>query len=61
MTAADKREDVMFAQRVHLDILNQHHLAGIRGKQGVIDNRSQILLVAPGQKGERCGRSFRRV
>ena len=55
MALADERQQVMLAQGVQLDVLDQDHLAGIRGKQGVVHHFLNGLPVAASQELEGLG------
>ena len=45
MALTDKGQQVMFAQRVKLDVLHDHHFVVIGRKDGVVDERVQIVLI----------------
>ena len=50
MTLADKRQQMMFTQRVEFDVLDQHHFIGLTLEHGSIDNLFQALGITPGKK-----------
>ena len=50
MRFADKRQQMMFAHRVKLDVFDEHDLARIRMEDRLVDDLIQILPVAIGQK-----------
>jgi len=50
MRLAEKGQDVVLAQRVHLDIFDQHHFAAAFGKHGGSQDGFGILSIALGQK-----------
>ncbi|MOA08192.1 hypothetical protein D3C78_1279380 [compost metagenome] len=46
MGLADERQQVVFAQRIQLDVLHQHHFAVVGAEQRVVGDFLQRLLVA---------------
>ena len=46
MRLADKRQQVVFAQRVQLDVLDQHHFAVVGAEQGTVGDFFQRLFIA---------------
>jgi hypothetical protein len=58
---AEEREQVMLAQTVEVDVLDDHHLAIIDGKQGAVDHGIDVGLVAAGQELQRLLHASRRT
>ena len=52
---------MVFAHRVHLDVLHQHHFVGLRLEDRRADDRPRVLLVALGVEAHRLLESPRRV
>ncbi|MCY1452281.1 hypothetical protein D9M71_691910 [compost metagenome] len=46
MGLADEGQQVVFAQRIQLDVLDQHHFAVVGAEQRAVDDFFQRLLVA---------------
>ncbi len=46
---------MVLAQRVELDVLDQHHLVGVGLEHRVVDHRLQVLGVAAGEEVHRLG------
>ncbi|MCY1527335.1 hypothetical protein D9M68_623990 [compost metagenome] len=61
MRLADKRQQVMLAQRVQLDVLDDHHLIVVGGEQRAVDHFFQALLVTMTKIPHGLGGTFRRV
>ena len=51
----------VFAQRVQLDVLEDHHLVVVRGKQCAVDDLFQVLLVAMTQVLHGLGGALGRI
>ncbi len=58
MAFADEGQQVVFAQGVQFDVLHDHHLAGVGGEQGAVDDIVDLLAVALGQELEGLGGAF---
>ncbi len=49
MRLADEGQQVVFAQRVQLDVLDDHHFIVVGGEQGAVDDFLQAALVTAAQ------------
>ncbi|KAG1249111.1 hypothetical protein G6F68_013513 [Rhizopus microsporus] len=58
---ADEGQHVGLAQRVQLDVLDQHDFAGVGGEQRAVDDFVQVLAVAAAQVAHGLGRAGGRV
>ena len=58
---AEKRQQMMLAQAVEVDVLDDDHLAVVDGEQRVVDHRVDVRLVSAGEKLERLFDPLRRV
>ncbi|MNE52576.1 hypothetical protein D3C80_1472520 [compost metagenome] len=58
---ADEGQQVVFAQRIQLDVLDQHHLAVVGAEQRVVDDLFQRQFVAVAEVLHGLGRAFRGV
>src|ERR1039457_3315087 len=65
MHFAEERQHVVFAEREHLNVLDDHHLVVIHVEQGAAQHLGGVLVVSFGQEGHRllhaCGRSHKTV
>ncbi len=61
MGLADEGQQMMFAQRVQLDVLDDHHLVVIRGEQCTVDHAFDTFGVAVTQVLHGLGCPFRGV
>jgi hypothetical protein len=61
VSLANERQQVMFAQRVQLDVLHQHHLAVVGAEQRAVGDFLQRLLVATAQVLHGLGGALGRV
>ena len=61
MGLADKRQQVMFAQRVELDVLDQHHFAVVGAEQGTVGDFFECLFIAAAEVLHRLGGALWRV
>ena len=58
---AVERQQVMLAERVELDVLEDHHVIGVAREIGVVDDRLELLTVAARQERHRLGDAVRRL
>jgi hypothetical protein len=58
---AEKRQEVMLAEAVEIDVLDDHHLAVINCEQRVVDDFVDVGLVSAGQEAQRLFHALRRV
>src|SRR5471032_738419 len=58
MGLADERQQVMFAQRVQLDVLDDHHLVVVGGEQCAVDDFLDALRIAMTQVLHGLGCAF---
>ena len=58
---ADKRQHVMLAHRIQLNILHNNHFVVVRFEHSAIDDIVDVQLIAVGQEGEGLGRAIRCV
>ena len=56
-----KRQEVVLAERVELDVLEDHHMVGAAREIGVVDDRLQLLAVAARQERHRLRDAVRRL
>jgi hypothetical protein len=61
MAAAEERQHVVLAQAVHLDVLHDHHAAGVLREERVVDHLLHVGAVPLGEEGERLRHSQRRL
>ena len=55
MRPTNKRQDMVFAQRIEFDVLDDDHVVVAGRKNGVVDDRVQVLVIAATQVGHRLG------
>ena len=58
---AEERQQVVLAQAVEVDVLDDHHLVIIDGEQRVVEHRVDVGGVAARQKPQRFLDALRRV
>ena len=58
VTLAEERQQVMLAQTVEVDVLDDHHLVIIDREQRVVEHRVDVGGVAARQKAQRCSTRF---
>ena len=58
---AEERQQVVLAQAVEVDVLDDHHLVIIDGEQRVVEHRIDVGRVAAREKPERLLDALRRV
>ena len=58
---AEERQQVVLAQAVEVDVLDDHHLAVIDGEQGVVEDLVDVHVVAARQELERLFDALRRI
>jgi hypothetical protein len=51
---------MVLAERIKLDILEDHHMVGAAGEVGVVDDLFHALAITAGQKIERLRHALRR-
>ncbi|MNE43351.1 hypothetical protein D3C80_1375210 [compost metagenome] len=61
MCLADKGQQVVLAQRIEFDVLDDDHFVIVGGEQCAVDHFFQAFLVAVTQVLHGLGRAFRRV
>ena len=57
---AEKRQQVVLAQAVEVDVLDDHHLAVVDGEQGIVEHGVDVRVVPARQKPERLLDPYRR-
>lgn len=50
---AEEREQVVLAERIHLNVLHDHHAFGVRREERALDDLFQLLPVPRGEERER--------
>ena len=58
---AEKRQQMVLAEAVEVDVLDDHHLVIIDGEQGVVEHRVHVGTVAARQKAHRLLDPLRRI
>ena len=58
---AEERQQVVLAQAVEVDVLDDHHLVIIDGEQRVVEHRIDVRRVSAREKPERLLDALRRV
>ena len=58
---AEKREQVMFAQTIHVNVPDNDHLVVLNGEQGPVEHVLNVFVIAFGKKLERLGHARRGV
>src|SRR5512139_3338340 len=58
VAAAEKRQHVMLAEAVYLDVADNYHARSLLRKTGAVDQRLRILLIARSKKSQRLGYPF---
>ena len=61
MAFADKGQHMVFAHGVQFDVLDDHHLVGAGGEEGVIDYFVDVLTIAPHEEFHGFGGAFWRI
>src|SRR5947207_15019028 len=61
MRLADERQEMVFAQRIKLDVFHEDDLARFRIEERVIDDVVQVLAVTIGEKFKGARRPVRRA
>ncbi|MNG12131.1 hypothetical protein D3C84_957240 [compost metagenome] len=61
MRLADEGQHVMFAQRIQLDVVDDHHFIVVGREQGAVDDFLDTLLVTMTQVLHGLGRAQRRI
>lgn len=61
MSLADERQQMVFAQRIQLDVANQHHLVVGGLEDGAVDDLGDVLFVTLRQELHRARRAVRRA
>ena len=61
VASSEKREHVVFAKAVHLDVLHDHHTVRFLREHGAVDETLQVDAVAGGEELEGLGDAFRRL
>jgi hypothetical protein len=49
--AADERQQMVFAQRVELDVAHHHHLVVVGREDRAVDDRVEVLSIPLGEEG----------
>ena len=58
---AEKREQVMFTQAIHVDVPDNDHLVVLDGEQGPVEHVLNVFVIALGKKFECLGHARRSV
>ena len=61
VTFPEEGQQMMLAQAVEVDVLDDHHLAVVDGEQRVVDHGVDVRIISARQKLERLGDPVRRA